>query len=37
MKNLFQHVGNVSEKDIFEEAVKKTENGLQAHKNKVVQ
>ena len=28
MKNLFQHVGNVSEKDTFEEAVKKTENGL---------
>ena len=37
MKNLFQHVGNVSEKDTFEEAVKKIENGLQAHTNKVVQ
>ena len=30
MKNQFQHVGNVSEKDIFEEAVKKIVNGLQA-------
>ena len=37
MKNLFRHAGNVSEKDTFEEAVKKIENGLQAHTNKVVQ
>ena len=37
MKNLFQHVGNVSDKDTFEEAVKKIENGLQACTNKVVQ
>ena len=37
MKNLFQNVGNVSEKDTFEEAVKKIENGLQARTNKVVQ
>ena len=37
MKNLFQHVGNVSEKDTFEEVVKKIENGPQACTNKVVQ
>ena len=37
MKNLFQHVGNVSEKDTFEEAVKKKENGPHARTNKVVQ
>ena len=37
MKNLFQHVGNVSEKDTFEEAVKEIENRLQARTNKVVQ
>ena len=37
MKNLFQHVGNVSEKDTFEEAVKKIENELQARTNKVIQ
>ena len=36
IKNLFQHVGNVSEKDTFEEAVKKIENGPQAHTYKVV-
>ena len=33
MKNLFQHVSNVSEKDTFDEAVKKIENGLQARTN----
>ena len=37
MKNLFQHVGNVSEKDTFGEAATKIENGLQARTNKVVQ
>ena len=37
MKNLFQHVDNVSEKDTFGEVVMKIENGLQAHANKVVQ
>ena len=37
MKNLFQHVGNVSGKDTFEESVKKIDNGLQARTNKVVQ
>ena len=37
MKNLFQHVGNVSEKDTYGEAVMKIENGLQACTNKVVQ
>ena len=36
MKNLFQHVGNVLEKDTFEEAVKKIENGPEASTNKVV-
>ena len=29
MKNLFQHIGNVSEKDIFGKAVMKIENGPQ--------
>ena len=37
MKNLFQHVGSVSEKDTFREAVMKIENGPQARANKVVQ
>ena len=37
IKNLFHHIGNVSEKDTFEEAVKKIVNGLQARTNKVIQ
>ena len=36
-KNLFLHVDHASENDVFEEAVRKIENGLQARTNKVMQ